>query len=42
VSRGHIQRVRRDVVQQLQCGLRVPGWIDIVDTSSGHVPIRHL
>ena len=37
VYRWDVQRVRRDVVQQLQRWLRVSCRLDIVNTSSSHV-----
>jgi hypothetical protein len=37
-----LQRVWRDVVQQLQCRLCVPCWIDVPDTCCCHLPCRHV
>jgi hypothetical protein len=42
LSRRYVQSRWRDVVHELQCRLRVPCWLDIVNTSSSHLPSRYF
>jgi hypothetical protein len=42
VSWWHLQCVRRDVVYELQCGVRMSTRLDVVDARSSHVYCREV